>query len=172
MSNVYLVGFMGAGKTAAGRVVADRLGRVFVDLDEVIEARAGRSIREIFTQQGEDAFRDAEAAELERMTLRTNLVLATGGGAFSSPENRRLVRRSGGISVFLDPPWRAICDRLGGGHGGRPKWIDERHARSLFLKRRPDYLRAEIHIELEGAEPPAEIADRVVDALTEAACAS
>ncbi len=172
MSNVYLVGFMGVGKTATGRIVADRLGRVYADLDEAIEERAGRSIREIFTHQGEDAFREAEAAELERMTQRTNLVVATGGGAFSDPENRRLLRQSGGISVFLDPPWGAICDRLGGGHGGRPKWIDERHARALHLKRRPDYLLAEIHIELEGAEPPADVADRVVAALTEAECAS
>jgi len=163
---------MGVGKTATGRIVADRLGRPFVDLDEVIQKRAGRTIREIFTHQGEHAFRDAEAAELERMTGRTELVVATGGGAFCSPANRETIRRSGGISVFLDPPWEAICLRLGGGHGSRPKWIDERHARTLFLQRRPDYLLAEIHIELLGAESSAEVADRVVAALTEAACAS
>lgn len=172
MSNVYLVGFMGVGKTATGRIVADRLGRVYVDLDEAIEERAGRSIREIFTHQGEDAFREAEAAELERTTVGDDVIVATGGGAFSSPINREMIQRSGGISVFLDPPWKAICDRLGGGHGGRPKWIDEHHARELFLHRRSDYLLADLHIELRGGESTAEVADRVVAALTEAECAS
>ena len=172
MSNIYLVGFMGAGKTATGRVVADRLGRVFVDLDEAIEKRAGLSIREIFTTHGESAFRDAESAELERTTLRTDLVVSTGGGAFSNPANRRMIRRCGGAAVFLDLPWEAICKRLGGGDGGRPKWIDERHARTLFIQRRPDYLLAETHIELEGSESPGDVADRIALALPEVACAS
>lgn len=172
MSNIYLVGFMGAGKTATGRIIADRLGRGFVDLDEAVEERAGLSIREIFNRHGESAFREAETAELERTTLRSKLVIATGGGAFSSPTNRRLIRRSGGISVFLDPPWEAICTRLGGGEGGRPKWIDERHARTLFIQRRPDYLLAECHIELEGDESPGEAADRITLALPEVACVS
>jgi len=144
----------------------------FVDLDEAIQARAGRTIREIFTGQGEDAFRDAETAELERTTARDDLVVATGGGAFAAPRNRELIRRARGISVFVDPPWKAICDRLGGGSGGRPKWIDEHHARALFLHRRPDYLLAELHIELRGGETAAEVADRVEAALAEASCAS
>jgi len=163
---------MGAGKTATGRIVADRLGMVFVDLDEAVETRAGRSIREIFTRQGEDAFRAAETAELERTTAREDLVVAAGGGAFSEPGNREMIRRTGGVSVFVDPPWKAICDRLGGGSGGRPKWIDEHHARELFLHRRSDYLLAELHIELRGGETAAEVADRVVVALAEASCAS
>lgn len=163
---------MGAGKTATGRIVADRFDRVFVDLDEVIEEGMGLSIREIFTTHGESAFRDAEAAELERTTLSTNLVVATGGGAFSSPTNRRMVRRSGGVAVFIDPPWEAICTRLGGGEGGRPKWIDERHARALFIQRRPDYLLAETHIELDGSESPGDVADRIALALPEVVCAS
>lgn len=163
---------MGAGKTATGRVVADRLGRDFVDLDEAVEARAGRSIRDIFTHQGEDAFRGAEAAALERTTERQNLVVATGGGAFSSPVNREMIRRSEGVSIFVDPLWKAICDHLGGGDGSRPKWIDEHHARALFLHRRSDYLLADLHIELRGGESAAEVADMVLAALAEASCAS
>lgn len=172
MSNIYLVGFMGAGKTAAGRSVARWLGRSLVDLDEAIEKQTGMSIRDIFLRQGESAFRQAETAELERMTSSTDLVVATGGGAFCNPVNRRIIVGSGGISVFLDPPWEAICGRLGGGNGSRPKWIDERHARTLFLQRRPDYLLADFHLELEGTESPAEIADRVNAVLAEAVCDS
>lgn len=172
MSNIYLVGFMGAGKTATGRALARRLGCSLVDLDEAVEERMGMSIREIFKDRGEEVFREAETAELERMTLHTDLVVATGGGTFSSPANRRMIDRSGGISVFLDPPWEAICGRLGGSDHNRPKWIDERHARTLFIRRRSDYLLAGIHIELRGAESPDEVADRITVALTEAACAS
>ncbi len=161
---------MGAGKTATGRIVAERFGHVFVDLDEAIEKQLGMSIRAVFTSQGEGAFRQAETAVLKEMTSRTDLIVATGGGAFSNPVNREIISRSGGVSIFLDPSWKSICGRLGGGGDNRPKWIDERHARSLFLQRRPDYLLADIHLQIEGSESAAEVADRVAVALPEAVC--
>jgi shikimate kinase len=172
VANIYLVGFMGAGKTAVGRVVARRLGRAFVDLDEAIERQSQLSILEIFETRGEDQFRSAETEELERTTHQSELVIATGGGAFSSSINRRMIRRSGGVSVFLDPPWEAISLRLGEGDADRPKWVDERHARALFLQRRPEYLIADIHLELQGGQSPTEVADKVCSALSEVQCAS
>lgn len=172
MSNLYLVGFMGAGKTVTGRVVATRLGRAFVDLDEAVEARFGLPVREIFRRHGEGAFREAETAELERTAAETALVVAIGGGAFSSPENRRLIRESGGVSVFLDPPWSTIQSRLGSADPSRPKWVDDEQARSLFEARRPGYRKASVHLELTGEETPDAIADRVLAALPETACAS
>lgn len=172
MSNIYLVGFMGVGKTATGRIVADRLGRSFVDLDDVIEKQMGMSIREIFTKQGEDFFRQAETAELERTTSYTDLVVATGGGAFASSNNRRLIRDSGGIAVFLDPPWNVILRRLQGDDTARPKWRDADQAHTLFGHRRPDYLDADVHLELRGDESPALVTEMVCGALTETTCAS
>jgi len=163
---------MGAGKTAVGRVVAHRLGRLFVDLDETIEQRLGLSVREIFETRGECAFRDAETEELQRITSHQGLVVATGGGAFSNLDNRRLIGESGGVSVFLDLPWTVIRRRLAGGQKRRPKWVDEDHAFALFETRLPDYLLASTRLELEGEETPEEVASLIESALRETVCVS
>lgn len=172
MSNVYLVGFMGAGKTATGRVVARRTGRDFIDLDDAVETKLQLSIREIFETLGEGPFREAETAELKKTTLKSNLIVATGGGVYSNPENRRLIDQSEAVSIFLDPPWETICSRLGNGDRARPNWTDDRRARALFVKRRPDYLLAEIHLELTGSESPVDVADLACSALAEKPCVS
>ncbi len=163
---------MGAGKTATGRVVARRLGRGFVDLDDAVEEQLQLSVREIFESLGEGGFREAETAELGKTTLKVDLVVATGGGAYSSPDNRRLIRDAGAVVIFLDPPWEAICSRLDEGDRTRPNWIDDRRARTLFVQRRPDYLLAEIHLELTGSESPLDVADMACSALRETPCAS
>jgi shikimate kinase len=163
---------MGAGKTATGRVVARRMSRLFVDLDDEVETRLESSIREIFETLGEDSFREAETAELGKTTLRSDLVVATGGGVFSSPENRSLIRDAEAVSIFLDPPWEVICSRLDEKDRARPNWIDDRQARTLFVKRRPDYLLAEIHLELTGTESPVDVADMARTALAEIQCAT
>ena len=172
VSNIYLVGFMGAGKTATGRVVARRTGRSFLDLDDAVEARLESTIREIFENLGENAFREAETAELKKTILRKDLVVATGGGAFSDPDNRRLIEDAKAVSIFLDPPWEAICSRIDEKDRARPNWIDDRKARALFVKRRPDYLLAEIHLELTGTESPMDVADMAGSALAEIQCAT
>ncbi len=172
MYNIYLVGFMGAGKSAVGRAVARRLARDFVDLDAAVEGRLGMAIPEIFSTRGEAGFRAAETEELERTTGRDRLVVATGGGAFSNAANRRLIERSGGTSVFLDVPWRAIRRRLDDGTDGRPKWVDDDHARCLLEQRRPDYDSASVRLELAGDESPDEVASRIEAALAEHPCAS
>lgn len=172
MSNLYLVGFMGAGKTATGRVVARRLGRDFVDLDDAVEGQLRLSIREIFESLGEGPFRQAETAELGKTAMMSDLVVATGGGVFSDPANRSLIEEAEAVSIFLDPPWEAICSRLDEKDRARPNWIDDRQARALFVKRRPDYLLADIHLELTGAETPVDVADMVRSALAEMQCAT
>src|SRR3989442_13510871 len=78
--NIILVGFMGAGKSVCGRLLARRLGRCFVETDDMIVARAGRSIAEIFRQAGEERFRQLEAEALELLALKSGDVIATGGG--------------------------------------------------------------------------------------------
>jgi shikimate kinase len=171
VSNLYLVGFMGVGKTQAGRALAGQLGRSFVDLDERIEDRLGRSIRELFERRGEAAFRQAEFLELERLAARADLVVATGGGTFCSPSNRELIHRSGGVSVFLDPPWTVIHERLGEADSQRPMWVDGDHARGLFLERLPAYRAAMIRIALDGSEDPDTVARRIATVVRESACA-
>jgi shikimate kinase / 3-dehydroquinate synthase len=95
--NPVLTGFMASGKTAVGRAVADRLGREFVDMDAMIEARAGKPIARIFAEDGEPAFRQIEAALCEELSTRDGLVIATGGGALVSLANRARMMTSGAV---------------------------------------------------------------------------
>lgn len=86
-SNIYLVGFMGAGKSTVGRLLARVLEREFLDLDEQIAAHANRSISEIFAAEGEEGFRERESTALRQIAQRQNLVIALGGGAVLRDEN-------------------------------------------------------------------------------------
>ena len=152
MRSVFLVGFMGVGKSSVGAVVADRLGLRLIDLDEEIVRNAGVSIREIFAAGGESAFRDAEREELARWAEADDVVVATGGGAFCSQTNRDLIHRSGGVSVFLDLPWQEIAARLARDHSERPMYASTDQARRLFEKRLPLYRRAMIQLVCRGDE--------------------
>src|SRR5579884_2267344 len=92
---IYLVGPRGSGKTTAGRLLAARLGWAFLDADDVIEARAGRSVADIFATEGESGFRDREAAVLADLARLDRHVISPGGGAVLRPENRQLLRATG-----------------------------------------------------------------------------
>ena len=113
-SNIILTGFMGTGKTAVGREVAARLGRPFVDLDDLIVQRAGKSIPEIFAQDGEPAFRALEAAVCGEMAAPAGLVIATGGGAVVNPANREALA-AGGTVICLAADLDTILQRVGQG---------------------------------------------------------
>jgi shikimate kinase len=92
-----LVGFMGAGKTTVGRILADRLGRPFIDSDVLIEERLGREIRDIFATEGEAYFRDVEHATVAELVRGPEAVIALGGGAAEDPRTREVLR---GASVI------------------------------------------------------------------------
>lgn len=87
MSNLALIGFMGSGKTSVGRLVADQLHFEFLDTDELIEARVGKSINEMFGEIGEAAFRDLEHRVVQELAIRTMTVISTGGGLPVNPDN-------------------------------------------------------------------------------------
>lgn len=118
--HLVLVGLMGAGKSTVGAVCATRLGRPFVDTDHAVESAAGRSVREIFDADGEDAFR-----ALERAAVRTAAtdpepaVIACGGGVAVDPENRALLRDHGFV-VWLDAPVTELAERAARAPGARP----------------------------------------------------
>jgi 3-dehydroquinate synthase len=111
MPNLIITGFMGTGKTAVGREVARRLGRPFVDMDSEIEAQAGKSISQIFAQDGEPAFRQMEAALCRELSAADGLVIATGGGALVPPQNRALMLGSGDV-ICLDASPDEIVRRV------------------------------------------------------------
>lgn len=102
--NLIITGFMGTGKTSVGREVARRLGREFVDMDALIEARAGMTVADIFAQQGEACFRRLEAALCRELAARTGLVIATGGGALIPDTNRQSLSASGPVVCLTASP--------------------------------------------------------------------
>ena len=109
--NIVLIGFMGSGKSAVGRRVAARLGFQFVDTDALLVERDGREIAEIFAREGEERFRDLEAAVLESLTTRTRCVISTGGGVILCEKNRALLRQLGHV-VWLTASEDTIFARV------------------------------------------------------------
>ncbi|HLJ69366.1 MAG TPA: 3-dehydroquinate synthase [Chloroflexota bacterium] len=132
MRALVLTGFMGTGKTTAGRILADRYGFDFFDTDGLIEARGGRSIREIFAEDGETAFRALETEMLGEALRGSGRVIATGGGALVSEDNRRLI----------GPDHRVICLTCSDTEELLLRLEREREVRPFFENREPEQLLA------------------------------
>jgi shikimate kinase len=108
---VFLVGYRGSGKTTVARLVADRLGWQWLDADSVLEGKHGRTIRQIFAEEGEAGFRDKEAALLAELCQYDNHVIATGGGIVLRPGNRQMLHLSGRV-VWLTADAATLWDRI------------------------------------------------------------
>jgi len=159
---IYLVGFMGAGKTTSGAELASLLGWRFVDLDEALCIREGKSIPEMFRDGGEPAFRRLERELLISLTSLPKVVVATGGGTYVAEENRNLVEAAG-WSVWLQVGLSEAMRRCGGGIG-RPLWGSRAEIEALYRHRQEFYRCARIHVDTEGI-PPARVAGRVMESL-------
>ena len=151
--NIVLIGFMGCGKTTVGRELQHRLGFPLVDMDQVIELRAGKSISEIFASDGEKAFRDMETALLRELHDPTAVrrIISTGGGVVGRPENRELLKDLGYV-VWLHAPPAVILDRTSKNRS-RPLLQTEDPAamiQALMEERRPLYQEA-AHLKLDTA---------------------
>lgn len=150
---IFLTGFMGAGKSTVGRRLAQRLGYRFDDLDQLIVEREGRSIPEIFAQQGEAYFRDCETAILAEQGKRRRTVLATGGGIVGREGNRALMKQHGRV-VYLRAAWPTLEHRLSMGTG-RPLADPQKGwdaIRTLWETRLPWYEEAEVVIDTDHLE--------------------
>lgn len=161
---VYLVGFMGAGKTTVGRLLAERLGVPFVDLDQAFEAMAGRTIRETFETRGEAFFRAREAELLRGTAALSDAVVAVGGGTFAIPENREFIARHG-VSLFLDLPFEAVAARLQGKSADRPLFRSLGEARQLWESRLPCYRMAFRTVGVGGDESAIAVVERIEEVL-------
>ena len=158
---VYLTGFMGSGKSAAGQVLAARLGVPFVDLDSEVERRAGMTVREIFEHHGEPGFRRLEQEALRATAELPDAVVATGGGTVTIEANARWIRANG-VSVWLNPAFATIVARIGTlGKQDRPLFRDEVQALALYRERLPAYREADLTVDVGPAEQPEEIAARI-----------
>jgi shikimate kinase len=164
---VSLVGFMGAGKTTVGRTLAARLGWRFEDLDDVIQAREGRTIEQIFQQQGESAFRDLEHLTVREVLMTAHsapLVLALGGGAFVEAPVQGTLRDAKIPAVFLDAQVEELFRRSGQAEVIRPLRRDREQFRQLYEQRRPAYLKAELRVET-GGKSIAAVAEEIISGL-------
>ncbi len=163
--NLYLVGMMGAGKSAVGRPLAEALGYRFLDADDALVQVAGRSIPEIFASDGETGFRELETAVLGQIANWHSLVVATGGGVVIRPENWGHMRQ--GVVVWLDAPAPLLLERLQADPTPRPLLqADDPAARlaALLAQRQPLYQQADLQVRQAG-EDPAEVAQQVLAGL-------
>ncbi|MEB3184793.1 MAG: shikimate kinase [Cyanobacteriota bacterium] len=163
--SIYLVGMMGAGKSAAGRPLAEALGYRFLDADTALEQVAGRSIPEIFACDGEAGFRALETAVLAQITGWHSLVVATGGGVVTRPENWGHLRQ--GLVVWLDAPSDVLLERLASDPTPRPLMQaadPEAQLQALLAQRRPLYGQADLRV-LQSGERPEQVAARVLEAI-------
>jgi len=148
-SVVYLVGFMGAGKSVVGERLAEMLRRPFFDLDREIEKRAAMTIPEIFRYYGEARFRALETEELAHASDLTDAVVALGGGTFCSVENREIVARTG-VSVWLDAPLELLFERCCVEAAVRPLFTTREEMAGLLERRRPFYAESALHVMVAG----------------------
>jgi shikimate kinase len=139
--NIFLVGMMGAGKTTAGKLLAQQLGKDFIDSDEEIQQRTGVTIPHIFDIEGEEGFRHRETAVIQDLSLRDNIVLATGGGAVLNEQNRDTLRRNG-IVVYLKSTVTDLWQRTRHDRNRPLLQTDDPRAKlkNLFEQRDPLYL--------------------------------
>lgn len=170
--SVVLVGFMGAGKSSVGRVLARHLNWSFEDLDDRIAAREGRTVAEIFRDSGEGEFRRAEHAALQHALQELQSggarIIALGGGAFAQEENAALLKASGAPTVFLDAPveelWQRCCVQKGEAGTERPLLRTLEQFRQLYQTRRTSYSKATLKI-ATGGRPVEAIAAEITETL-------
>ena len=156
---VYLVGFMGAGKSTLARALGRRLGWHVEDVDELIEARERCTVADLFATRGEPYFRVAEREVLRRLLPLRHAVVATGGGTYADADNRSLINENG-VAVWLDIPFPIAIERVPA-DGRRPLAADRARFESLFHARRLAYQQA--HIRLDATAPGEELVERILD---------
>jgi len=154
LKNIFLVGFMGAGKTTVGRILARKLGYRYCDADKVIETKAGKTVSEIFSSHGELRFRDLESETLGSLAGKEKQVIATGGGAVMRDENWEAMKK-GGVTIYLKAPMSVIWERVRHSKTRPLLNVDNplEAASELLNKRVPFYETADITIDTENLTP-------------------
>ncbi|HEY0719185.1 MAG TPA: shikimate kinase [Streptosporangiaceae bacterium] len=157
---IVLVGFMGAGKTTVGRLLATRLGLPFADADTVIEGRAGTPIPQIFADRGEPGFRALEHETIASLLAGPRLVLALGGGAVEHEQTRHLLRAAEEV-VYLDISYRGALDRLG--NDDRRPMLRRPDLAEVYQRRLATYrAAATLTVSTEG-RPPEDVCAEIVE---------
>jgi shikimate kinase len=151
---IFLVGFMACGKTTVGPLLAEQLGRPFIDLDVLIEAQAGCTIFDLVRQQGEEPFRALEAETLLRVAQAEPAVIAPGGGAITRATNREVMRQYG-VTLWLDTPFEVCWQRIVTDGATRPLAPNEATARERYAQRLPLYQASDLRLAIHSNDTPA-----------------
>ena len=159
---IYLVGFMGAGKSSVAAALGAKLGWRVEDIDDLVERREGMAVADIFSRRGEAYFRRVERAVLAGQVPVRHAVVATGGGTYVDPANRALIDADG-VSIWLDVSLSRVIERLPS-DGRRPLAADRAGMVRLFRRRQAAYRRAHVRLDA-GAASIGEIAERIIDRL-------
>ena len=163
--NIFLIGMMGSGKSQTGPVLAKMINYAFVDTDDVIEKASKQSISSIFEKDGEKVFRDVEKQVLKEISQHHSLVIATGGGLVTLPENWGILHQ--GIVIWLDLDLKRSIKRLESDKKKRPLLIGDDLAENfsqIYESRKPIYLESDLRIEVED-QSPYEVATMIAEHL-------
>ena len=145
---IILVGMMGTGKTVIGKMLAKSLNRIFFDIDENIEKHYHMTIYDIFQRYGENKFREIEHEEIKKIDVKSNYIIATGGGAFTFERNYNILNQIG-LTVWLNATQKTIVSRLKKNINNRPllKNVEiDKYVSNLLLKRNPMYSKAHLSV--------------------------
>ncbi|MDY7093535.1 MAG: shikimate kinase [Acidobacteriota bacterium] len=163
--HIFLIGFMGSGKTTVGSRLADRLELPWIDLDAEIELRNEQTIPEIFARHGEETFRKLEHESLLEAVGRPQAVIATGGG-LAAQERGLDVMQETGITVWINPSLATIVRRLADSAvGQRPLFQDLEQVKALYRRRLPFYRRCRVHVDVGASDSPQQVVEGVVAAI-------
>jgi len=163
--NIFLIGMMGSGKSQTGPFLAKMINYAFVDTDDVIEKASKQSISSIFEKDGEKVFRDVEKKVLKEISQHHSLVIATGGGLVTVPENWGILHQ--GIVIWLDLDLKRSIKRLESDKKKRPLLIGEDLAQNfskIYEIRKPIYLESDLRIEVKD-QSPYEVATMITERL-------
>jgi len=156
---LYLVGFMGAGKTTVARAIGKHTGWRVEDIDQRIESREHRTVASIFSQQGEPYFRQLERLALGELLPLRHVVIATGGGTFVEPDNRALMLADGAVA-WLELSLTQVIERVPA-DGRRPLASDRAQMEQLFARRQLAY--AQAHVRVDASRPVPEVVGRLLE---------
>lgn len=161
MKNIALTGFMGTGKTTVGKILSNELGFDFIDTDEYIVIQAGKSIKDIFEQNGEEYFRKLESDCIVKVCAFTNHIISTGGGSVLFAQNMKALRNNG-VIVYLDASFETIKGR-NGIENGRPLMSGktEQQIETLYKSRKAYYLDNDFLVNVDDLTPD-EVAGRIL----------
>lgn len=163
---IVITGFMGCGKTGVARALATRLNLLFVDLDDKIATLHGRTAAQLIIEEGEPAFRAIETQVLtEILKKHPQSVIALGGGAWITDENRKLITAHRGVAVWLDTPFEVCWQRIESAAEDRPLGRTRAEAEERFHRRRPIYQLAGIHVSIMAHEAIKDTVVRIEAAL-------